>query len=157
MAWLMMIPIQETYFREPRFKSTTNHGGGIRQTPGSVQKQPCHLPEETGVQLLCAASYDIWCRDLDTHQRSTKQTCGCTDQKRKNDAQHGIQRQKDQHLGQGENKSNIHFKQCEKNEMVMGRAHQLPQTSKTTDRPLVSLRGDHTKSNDDIEGDQPSG
>ena len=24
-----------------------------------LQKQPCHLPEETGVQLLCAASYDI--------------------------------------------------------------------------------------------------
>ena len=22
------------------------------QTPGSLQKQPCHLPEETGVQLL---------------------------------------------------------------------------------------------------------
>ena len=33
--------------------------GGIRQTPGYLQKQPCHLPEETGVQLLCAASYDI--------------------------------------------------------------------------------------------------
>ena len=29
--------------------------GGIRQTPGYLQKQPCHLPEETGVQLLCAA------------------------------------------------------------------------------------------------------
>ena len=40
-----------------------NHGwlGGIRQTPGYLQKQPYHLPEETGVQLLCAASYGIWC------------------------------------------------------------------------------------------------
>ena len=37
--------------------------GGIRQTPGHLQKQPCHLPEETCVQLLCVASYDIWCRD----------------------------------------------------------------------------------------------
>ena len=46
------------------------------QTPGYLQKQPCHLPEETGVQLLCAASYDIWCRDLDTDQTSTEQTCG---------------------------------------------------------------------------------
>ena len=45
-----------------------------------LQKQPCHLPEETGVQLLCAASYDIWCRDLDTDQTSTEQTCGRTDQ-----------------------------------------------------------------------------
>ena len=42
-------------------------------------KHPCHLPEETGVQILCAASYDIWCRDLDTDQSSTEQTCGRTD------------------------------------------------------------------------------
>ena len=44
------------------------------------KKTPCHLPEVTGVQLLCAASYDIWCRDLDTDQTSTEQTCGRTDQ-----------------------------------------------------------------------------
>ena len=44
----------------------------------------CHLPEETGVQLMCAASYDIWCRDLDTDQTSTEQTCGRTDQNGKN-------------------------------------------------------------------------
>ena len=57
--------------KEPGQRDTTkNHGrlGGIRQTPGYLQKQPCHLPEEKGVQLLCAASYDIWCRDLDTDQ-----------------------------------------------------------------------------------------
>ena len=66
--------------------------GGIRQTPGYLQKQPCHLPEETGVQLLCAASYDIWCRDLDTDQTSTEQTCGRTDQNGKKYAQHHIQR-----------------------------------------------------------------
>ena len=29
------------------------------QKPVSLSKQPCHLPEETGAQLLCAASYDI--------------------------------------------------------------------------------------------------
>ena len=58
-----------------------NHGrlGGIRQTLGYLQKQPCHLPEETGVQLLCGASYDIWFRDLDTDQTSTEKTCGRTD------------------------------------------------------------------------------
>ena len=58
--------------KEPGQGDTTkNHGrlGDIRQTPGYLQKQPCHLPEETSVQLLCAASYDIWCRDLDTDQR----------------------------------------------------------------------------------------
>ena len=50
--------------KEPGQRDTTkNHGrlGGIRQTPGYLQKQPCHLPEETSVQLLCASSYDIWC------------------------------------------------------------------------------------------------
>ena len=69
--------------KEPGQRDTTkNHGrlGGIRQTPGYLQKQPCHLPEETGIQLLFAASYDIWCRDLDTDQTSTEQTCGRTDQ-----------------------------------------------------------------------------
>ena len=81
--------------KEPGQRDTTkNHGrlGGIRQTPGYLQKQPCHLPEETGVQLLCAASYDIWCRDMDTDQTSTEQTCGRTDQNGKKYAQHHIQR-----------------------------------------------------------------
>ena len=48
----------------------------------------CNLPGETGVQLLCAASYDIWCRDLDTDQICTEQTCGRTDQNAKKYAQH---------------------------------------------------------------------
>ena len=34
------------------------------QTPGYHQKQPCNLYEETGLQHLYAASYDILCRDL---------------------------------------------------------------------------------------------
>ena len=74
--------------------TTKNHGrlGGIHQTPGYLQKQPCHLREETGVKLLCAASYDIWCRDLDTDQASTEQTCGRTDHNGKKYAQHHIQR-----------------------------------------------------------------
>ena len=45
--------------KEPGQRDTMkNHGrlGGIRQTPGYLQKQPCNLPDETGVQLLCAAS-----------------------------------------------------------------------------------------------------
>ena len=49
--------------KEPGQRYTTkNHGrlGGTRQTPGYLQKQPCHLPEDTSVQLLCAASYDIY-------------------------------------------------------------------------------------------------
>ena len=74
--------------------TTKNHGrlGGIRQTPGYLQKQPCHLPEETGVQRLCTASYGIWCRYLNTDQTSTEQTSGRTDQNGKKYAQHHIQR-----------------------------------------------------------------
>ena len=66
--------------------------GGIRQTPGYLQKQLYHLPEETGVQLMCAASSDIWCRDLDNDQTSSAQTCGSTYQNGKKYAQHHIQR-----------------------------------------------------------------
>ena len=74
-----ILPLQG---KEPGQRDTTkNHGrlGGIRQTLGYLQKQHCHLPEETGVQLLCGASYDIWFRDLNTDQTSTEQTCGRTD------------------------------------------------------------------------------
>ena len=45
--------------KEIQFKESWQAGRHICQTPGHLQKQPCHLPEETGVQLLCAASYDI--------------------------------------------------------------------------------------------------
>ena len=81
--------------KEPRQRDTTkNHGrlGGIRQIPGYLQKKPCHLPEDTCVQLLWAASSDIWCIDLDTNQTSTEQTCSRTHQNGKKYAQHHIQR-----------------------------------------------------------------
>ena len=45
--------------RTKRYNEESWQASGIRQTPGYLQKQPCHLPEETGVQLLCAARYDI--------------------------------------------------------------------------------------------------
>ena len=50
--------------------TTKNHGrlGCVRHPPALLQNQPRHLPEETGVQLMCAASYDVWCRDSDTNQ-----------------------------------------------------------------------------------------
>ena len=59
-----------------------NHArlGGIRKTPGYLKKLHCYLPEQTGVQLPCVASYDIRCRYLDTDQTSTEQTCGRIDQ-----------------------------------------------------------------------------
>ena len=64
---------------------------------------------------------------MDTDQTSTEQTCGRTDKNGKKYAQHHIQRQKDQHLGQGEDKSHRYNQHCKKNEMVLGRAYQPPQ------------------------------
>ena len=120
-----------------------NHGrlGGIRHALlGYHQKQPCDLHEETGVQLMCAASYDIWCRDLDTDQTSTEQTCGRTDQNGKKYSQHHIQGQKDQHVGQGENKSHRH-NQSNVRKMKAGQGTRT--ASKTTDGPHVLPLGDH--------------
>ena len=80
--------------KEPgQIDTTKNRGrlGGIRQTPGYLQKQPCRLSEDTGVQLQCAVSYEIWCRDMDTDKTSTEQTCGRTDQNGNKYAQHHIQ------------------------------------------------------------------
>ena len=37
------------------------------------------------------------------------------------------QGQKDQHLGQGEDKRHRYNQRCEKNEVVLGRSHQPPQ------------------------------
>ena len=50
--------------RTKRYNEESWQAGRHTPTPGHLQKQPYHLPEETGVQLMCAASYDIWCRDL---------------------------------------------------------------------------------------------
>ena len=56
-------------------------------------------------------------------------------------------------MGQREDKSHRYNQQCEKNEMVMGRAYQSPQ--KTTDGPRVSQLGYQMTRKDD-KGDQPS-
>ena len=67
-----------------------------------------------GVQIVCAVSYDIilWCTNLDTHQTSTEQTCGHTDQNGKTYAQHHIQGQEEKLLGQEEDESNIYCITC---------------------------------------------
>ena len=60
--WYVLGTTLQLQGHEPgQIYTTKNHGrlGGISQTPGYLQKQPCHLPEETGVQLLCATSFDI--------------------------------------------------------------------------------------------------
>ena len=78
---------------------------GVFQTPGYLRKHSCHLPEQAGVQLLCVARYDIWGCKMDSNQTNREQTFGHTDQNGKKYAQNHIQRQNDQHLGQGEDKS----------------------------------------------------
>ena len=60
---------------------------------------------------------------MDTDQTSTEQTCGRTDQNGKKYAQHHIQRKKDQHLGQGEDKRHRYNQHCKKNEIILGRAY----------------------------------
>ena len=91
----------------------------------------------------------LWCRDLDTDQTSKQQTCVRTDQNGKKYAQHHIQGQKDQHLGQEEDNQ-----QCEKNEMVKGIAHQPPQ------RRLTDVACRHVETiqmpRKNEKGDQPS-
>ena len=110
--------------------STKNHGrlGGIRRTPGYLQKQPCHLPEETGVQLLCAASYDIWCRDLDTDQTSIEQNWAAHTEMERSMLKITYKYRRTNIWVRERTKViyiyNVH---CEKNEMVLGRAYQPPQ------------------------------
>ena len=57
----------------------------------------------------------------------TSITNSLPDQKGRKYAQHHIKGQKDQHLGQGEDKSHRHNQQCEDNEVVLGSSHQPSQ------------------------------
>ena len=127
--------------KEPGQTDTTkNHGrlGGIRQSPGHLQKHPCHLPEETGVQLLCAASYDIWCRDLETDQTSTEQTCG---------AQTKMERSM-LNITYKDRKTNVCVRERTKVIDIINTVRKMKWSwataSKTTDGPRVSPLGDHT-------------
>ena len=119
-----------------------NHGrlGDIRQTPGYLQKQPCHLPEETGVQLLCAASCDIWCSETWTLTKQAQNKLAAAQTKMERSMVNITY--KDQHLGQGEDKSHRYNVHCEKNEMVLGRAYQPPQ------RQPMDLAGHHLETID---------
>ena len=62
-----------------------------------------------------------------TKQAQTKLAAAQTKNGKKY-AQHHIQGWKDQHLGQGEDRSHRYNQHCEKNEMVLCRAYQPPQT-----------------------------
>ena len=116
---------------EPGKRDTTgNHGrlGAIRQTTTSLQKQPCHLLEETCVQMLRAANLDSWFRDLNSHQTRTEHNGYCTFQNGTKYAQYHLRGQilKDQHLAMREDTSHRLIRQCGKTAVVLGRAHQPP-------------------------------
>ena len=136
--------------------TTKNHGrlGGIRQTPWYIFKRNLAICLKRQVYNSCVLQAMTWCRDLDTDQTSTEQTCCHTDQNGKKYAQHHMQRQKDQHLGQGEDKSHRYNQHCEKKWNGPGQG--ISTASKTTDGPRTSPLGDHMTRNDD-KGDQPSG
>ena len=118
---------------------------------------------------MCAASLYIWCRYLDTDQASTEQLAAAQTNRERSMlnitykdrntniwvrertkgidiisyVRKHIQAQKDQHLGQGEDKRHRHNKLCETNE-VRSLGHGTSTASKTTDGPCLSQLGDHT-------------
>ena len=137
-----------SYFRRKTARCVSRNG---------PKSDRCHLGDESPNLSGIGLRFVSCNRPLDTDQTSTEQTCGRTDQNGKKYAQHHIQGQKDQHLGQGEDKSHRYNQQCEKNEMVLGRAYQPPQR-----RPmdhacyhLETIKNIMTRKDD--KGDQPSG
>ena len=76
--------------------------------------------------VLPAMTYDVENWTL-TKQVQNKRAAAQTKMERSTYAQRHIQGQKDQHLGQGEETRFRHNQHCQKNEMVLGRAHQPPQ------------------------------
>ena len=61
----------------------------------------CHLIEETGVQLTCAASYDVLMVQIPRHSPN-KHITNFTGQNGQKYAQHHVQGWEDQHRGQRE-------------------------------------------------------
>ena len=84
--------------------TTKNHRrlGGIRQTPGYLQKQPSHLPEETDLCTtpVCCHGAETWTL---AKKAQNKLTAAQTKLKRR--TQHHIHGQKDQHLDQPQDES----------------------------------------------------
>ena len=79
--------------RIKRCNGVARQDGRHRQTPGSIQKQPCRLPEETCVQLMCVASYDIMVqRPGHWPNKHRDQHAFVKDENGKTDAQYHIQR-----------------------------------------------------------------
>ena len=78
--------------RTNRYNEESWQAGRHTPNTGISSKATFRLPDETCVQLMCAASYDIWSRDLVTDRTSTEQTCGRPDINGKKYAQYHMQR-----------------------------------------------------------------
>ena len=61
-----------TITRTKRYNEESWQTGRYTPNIGISLKATCHLPGETGVQFLYAASYDIWCRDLGKHRTNLR-------------------------------------------------------------------------------------
>ena len=81
------------------------------------------LPEETILQLMCAASNDR-CIHLDIHQTSTGHI--------KMEISMLSIRYKDNNVSEREDTSHRHYQQCDKNRVVLGRTHPLLQNELCT-------------------------
>ena len=87
---------------------------------GYLQKQPCHLHDETGVQFLCAASYDIMMHltltkrasrtNVRPHKPKWKDVCSTS---------HAKIERPTSGSGRWQKSYNIYDQQCEKNVMVL--------------------------------------
>ena len=95
---------------------------------------------------MCAASYEVWCRDLGTRQANLR-----PNRQKWNVCSTPHTRTVGPTSGSGRGKSIIHNQQCGENET----SGPDQGTSQTTDGPRVSPFGDHTTHKYD-KGDQPS-
>ena len=112
--------------RTKRYNEESWQAGWHTPNTGIYSKQPCHLPEETGVQLLCAASYDMMQRpghwpnkhrtNLRQHRPKWKEVCSTLHTKIEKPTS-----------GSGRGQSHRYNQHCETNEMVLGRAYHQPQ------------------------------
>ena len=110
------------------------------------------MPEETCVQLTCVTIYDIWCRDLDTHQISTERTCGRTEQNGKKYMLNFTHKNINTNIWVRERTNVIAIQSAMWGEWG-GPGHGTSTASKTTDGPRVSQLEDHTTRHDS-KGDQ---
>ena len=126
----------------------------IRQTPRSLQKQPCHVLEETGVQLpLPAMTYGA-------------ETWTLTKQQQFNDNLAATQSNMERsmlNITYKDRKTNIWVRERTKVIDIISNVRKMKWSwagtstaSKTTDGPHVTPLGDHKTRKGD-KGDQPSG